>query len=114
LEGLFDPLPLGSVRLNEPFAVASQVPQFPDRRRRHEAAAQQPVLEQFGEPLGIEHIALVPGQNLQVLGVDQLQLERPFFEHVPDRLPVRAGGLHRDVGHAALGETSPPSPPGRR
>ena len=39
-----------------------------------------------------------------VLGVDQLQLIGPIFQHVPDRLPVGTGGLHRDVGDALFGE----------
>jgi hypothetical protein len=48
LKGLLDALALAGVGLDEPFAVAGQVPQFADRRWRHEAAAQQPVFEQFG------------------------------------------------------------------
>jgi len=34
---------------------------------------------------------------LDVAGVDQDQLE-VVLEHVPDGLPVDAGGLHRDLG----------------
>ncbi len=58
LEGLLDPLALAGVGLDEPFAVAGQVAQLADRRRRHEAAAQQPVLEQLGQPLGVSHVGL--------------------------------------------------------
>ena len=54
LEGLLDPLALGGVVLDQPLAVAGQVPQLPDRRRGHEAAAQQAVLQQLGQPLGVE------------------------------------------------------------
>ena len=53
LQGLLDPLALGGVGLDQPLAVAGQVPQLPDRRRRHEAAPQQPVLEQLGQPGGV-------------------------------------------------------------
>jgi hypothetical protein len=35
--------------------------------------------------------------------VDQQALEL-VLEHVPDRLPVDAGRLHRDLGHAMLGQ----------
>jgi hypothetical protein len=38
------------------------------------------------------------------VGVDQLQPERSLFEQVPDRFPVRAGGLHRDLGDPLVGE----------
>jgi hypothetical protein len=62
------------------------------------------VLEQFGEPLGVEHVALAAGQDLHVVRVDQPQLERALIQDVPDRFPVRAGRLHRDVGDALVAE----------
>ena len=104
LQRLLDPLALAGVGLDEPFAVAGQVPQLADRRRGHEAAPQQAVFEQLGQPLGVQDVALAAGQDLHVVGVDQLQLERPLLEHVPDRFPVRAGGFHRDLGDALGGE----------
>jgi hypothetical protein len=36
-QGLFDPLALGGVFQDHPLAVAGQVPQLADRRRRDEA-----------------------------------------------------------------------------
>jgi len=46
------------------------------------------VFEQFSEPLGVEHIALTAREDLDVLGVDKLQLEGPSLQHVPDGLPI--------------------------
>jgi hypothetical protein len=43
---------------------------------------------QFGEPGGIADVGLAPGEDLDVAGVDQQQLEARLFEHVPDRPPV--------------------------
>ena len=70
----------------------------------HEAAAQQAVLEQLGQPGGVTHVGLAPGQDLDVAGVDQQQLEAPLLEDVPDRLPVLAGRLHHDLGDALGGQ----------
>jgi hypothetical protein len=53
-----------------PLAVAGQVPQLADDRRRDEAAPQQPVLQQLAQPGGIAHIGLAAGQQLDVPGVD--------------------------------------------
>src|SRR5829696_5088104 len=100
LQGLLDPLALGAVGLDEPLAVAGQIPQLADRRRRHEAAAQQPTLQQLTQPGGITDIGLAAGQDLDVAGVDQQQLEPALFQHIPDRLPVLAGGLHHHLGDA--------------
>jgi hypothetical protein len=37
-----------------------------------------------------------------VAGVDQQQLEPALLQHVPDRLPVLAGGLHHHLGDASV------------
>jgi RNA polymerase sigma-70 factor, ECF subfamily len=50
--------------LDEPLAVAGQIPQLADRRRRHEAAAQQPTLQQLSKPGGITDIGLAAGRIL--------------------------------------------------
>src|SRR5215204_1830607 len=83
-----------------PLAVAGQIPQLADRRWRHEAAAQQPTLQQLTQPGGITDIGLAAGQDLDVAGVDQQQLEPALFQHIPDRLPVLAGGLPHHLGDA--------------
>jgi hypothetical protein len=100
LQGLLDPLDLGAMGLDEPLAVAGQIPQLADLRRGHEAAAQQPTLQQLTQPGGITDIGLAAGQDLDVAGVDQQQLEPALFQHIPDRLPVLAGGLHHHLGDA--------------
>jgi hypothetical protein len=57
------------------------------------------VLEQLAKPLGVLDVGLAAGHVLHVLGVHEPELE-VVFEQVVDRLPVDAGGLHRDVGDA--------------
>jgi hypothetical protein len=64
-------LDLGGVGLDEPLAVAGEIPQLPDGRRGHEAASQQPMLEQLRQPGGIGHVGLAAGQDLDLTGVDQ-------------------------------------------
>jgi hypothetical protein len=99
-----DPLALRHPGLDEALAVAGEVAQDPDRRRRDEAAPQQAVLEELGEPGGVAHVGLAPGQDPDVPGVDEQELEAALLEGVPDRLPVLPGRLHHDVGHALRGE----------
>jgi hypothetical protein len=84
--------------LDQPLAVAGQVPQLADGRRRHEAAPQQPVLQQLAQPGRVAHVGLAAGQDLHVPGVDQQQLEAPLFQHIPDGLPVLAGRLQHHLG----------------
>jgi hypothetical protein len=98
LQGLLDPLALGAMGLDQALAVAGQIPQLADGRRGHEAAPQQPALQQLTQPGRIADVGLTAGQNLDVAGVDQQQLEPAFLQHIPDRLPA-AGRW-------------PPSPPG--
>jgi hypothetical protein len=83
-----DPLALGAVGLDEPLAVADKIPQLPDLRRGHEAAPQQPTLQQLTQPGRIADVGLAPGQDLDVAGVDQQQLQPALLQHPPDRLPV--------------------------
>jgi hypothetical protein len=68
-----DALAFGGVGLDEPLAVAGQVPQLPDRRWRYEAAAQQPVLQQLAQPGRVANVGLAAGQDLHMAGVDQQQ-----------------------------------------
>jgi hypothetical protein len=56
-----DALALGAMGLDEPLAVARQVPQLADGRRRDEATAQQPVLQQLAQPRRIANIGLAAG-----------------------------------------------------
>jgi hypothetical protein len=51
------------VGLDQPLAVAGQVAQLADGRRGHEAAAQQPTLQQLTQPGGITDVGLAAGQD---------------------------------------------------
>jgi len=104
LQGLLDPLALGAVGLDEPLAVAGEIPQLADRLGRHEAAPQQAMLQQLAQPGRIADIGLAAGQNLDVVGVDQQQRKPALLQHIPDGLPVLAGGLHHHLGHTLGGQ----------
>ena len=95
-----DPLALRAVGLDQPLAVAGEIPQLADGRRRHEAAPQQPTLQQLSQPGGIADVGLAAGQEFDVAGVDQQQLQPAFLQHLPDRFPVLAGRLHHHLGDA--------------
>jgi hypothetical protein len=56
------------------------------------------MLQQLGQPGGIGHIGLAAGQDLDLASVHQHQLEAPLLQHLPDRLPVLAGGFHHHLG----------------
>ena len=88
-ERLLDPLALRHPGPDEALAVAGEVAQDPDRRRRDEAAPQQAVLEELGEPGGVAHVGLAPGQDPDVTGVDEQELEAALLEGVPVGSDVR-------------------------
>jgi hypothetical protein len=92
---------------NRPLAIAGEIPQLPDRGRRHEAAPQQPMLQQLRQPGRVADIGLAAGEDLDLPGVDQQQLEAPLLKDPPDGLPVLAGGLHHHLGDPLGGQ--PPS-----
>ena len=98
LQGLLDALALGGMGLDQPLAIPGQVAQLADRGRGHEAAPQQPMLQQLCQPGSVADIGLAAGQDLDVAGVDQQQLEACLLEHLPDRLPILAGGLQHHLG----------------
>ena len=86
-------------------AGSRQVAQRLDRGRRHEAAFNQPVRQQVGDPRRVLPVALAAWNVADVLRVGEQQLERLcVFEDVPHRLPVHAGRLHRHVRAAGLGQ----------
>jgi hypothetical protein len=74
--------------------VGSQ--EFLDRRRRNEAAADEPVRQQIGYPHRVVHVGLATWDVPDVLRVRQHELET-LFQDMPDRFPVDAGGLHGNV-----------------
>jgi hypothetical protein len=77
-------------------AIARQVAQRADRLRRHQAGPQQPGLEQLAEPLRVHNIGLAARDLLNATRVDQ-QAREAILQHRPHRLPIHAGGLHRDL-----------------
>jgi hypothetical protein len=99
-----DALTLGGVGLDEPLAVAGQVAELADGWRRDEAAAQQPMLQQLAQPRRIANVGLAAGQDLDMPGIDQQQLQPALLQHIPARLPVLAGRLHHHLGDLLLGK----------
>jgi hypothetical protein len=100
-EQLLDPLLLGGADRDQVGAVAGQVPQPPDRRRRHEAWPQHLPLGDLAQPHRIELVGLGPArQVLDVPRVDQPHLKPLGLQQVKRRLPVVAGGLHHHPRHA--------------
>src|SRR6059036_1719964 len=85
------------------FTGAGQVAQLLHGRGRHEAAADETVREQIGDPGGVVDVALAAGDVADVHGVGEDELE-VAVEHMPDRLPVHPAGLHGDVRAAMGGE----------
>ena len=83
------------------FAGTGEVTQLLDRLRGDEAAPDEAVGQQVGDPSGIADVALAAGDVADVHGVGEDELE-VATEHMPDRLPVHAARLHGDVG-AAVG-----------
>ena len=58
-------------------------------------AAADKILQQTGRyPLRILHVALLPGQLLDEVRIDQLQLYDVWFQHTPYRHPVDTGAFH--------------------
>ena len=60
LEHLVQPLGLTSALLDLGLAVAGQLAQLADRAGRHEAGADQAVLDQLGDPGRIGDVGLAP------------------------------------------------------
>ena len=84
-------------------ARARQVAEFLNRGGWHEAAADQSVRQQVGDPRRIVHVALASRHVADVHRVRQDQRE-VLFEHMPNGLPINARGFHRDVRTAVSRE----------
>ncbi len=88
---------------HELLARPGEIPKLLDRRRRNEAAADQAMGQEIRDPRGVVHVALAARDVADVGGVSEHQGKAPL-EHVPDRLPIHARRLHRDVRAAVLRE----------
>ena len=80
----------------ELLASPREIAQLLDRRGRDEAAADQPMREQIGDPCGIADVGLTTWHVAHVLGVGEHELE-VALEHMPHGLPVHARGFHGDM-----------------
>ena len=90
------PVGLPRALLDLRLAIARQVTQRADRLGRHETRPQQPGLRQLTQPRRVGDVGLAARHLLDVAGVDQQQLELVLQDR-PHRLPIHAGGLHRDL-----------------
>jgi hypothetical protein len=97
LQRLLKALDMAASFANKLLAGAQQAAQFLGLGIRHEAAADQPVGHQIGQPSGVIDIGLAPRDVLDVSGIGQHQGKIAVAQNVPNRLPVNAGRLHRDV-----------------
>jgi hypothetical protein len=80
------------------YPATQQIAQFANFLWRNETGAYQSILEQFGNPRGIDTIGLVTRQCLDVLRIQQEQFQlAPLLQNVPHRTPVNSGALH---GHS--------------
>ena len=66
------------------------------------------MLDELADPGRVDHVRLAARDVAQVLRVQEPTLEAGL-EHVEDRLPIHACGLHADERHAEAGE-----PPAKR
>lgn len=57
--------------------------------------AQQPVAHQPLQPLAVLHVALAPGDVLDLASINQPDLQASLLEHFVHRDPVHPGGLQR-------------------
>jgi hypothetical protein len=60
------------------------------------------VLQQLAQPGRIANIGLAAGQELDMAGVHQQQLQPTLLQHIPDGLPVLAGRLQHDLSDVVV------------
>jgi len=92
---LMQPIGFAGALLNDRLAIAREIPQLPNRRRRHEALADEPVLEQLRDPHAVLHVGLPAGHLRDLCSVGQ-DTDGRLLEDIEDRLPVDPGAFHGD------------------
>ena len=97
LQFLLQPLRLPGALGGQRGPVAGQVPQLPDRLRRHERGPQQPALTHLTQPRGVADVRFATGQTLGVRGVDQDHVQ-VVLQQVERATPVVAGRLEHHQG----------------
>src|SRR5690349_2260051 len=95
-EHFLDALDVRTALAHELLAGTHERSQVLHRRGWYKTGANQAMGQKIGEPHGVVDVGLAPGYVLDVGGVGQQHLEMSV-EDVPHRLPVGAGGFHRDV-----------------
>ena len=115
LQQLFHPVLLRCPRADQVGAVAGDITQPADRRRRHEAGPDHLPLGDLAQPDAIELVRFRPArQVLHVLGVDQPGLEPMRLQHVKRRPPVVRRCLHHHPGHSQAGQPVGQAPAANR
>ena len=79
-------------------AIPREVPELADGHWWHEAAPQQPMLQQLGDPHAVMDVRLPPRDLLDMRRIDE-QAGEVALERVEHRLPIHAGTLHRHMRH---------------
>jgi hypothetical protein len=87
-QNFLDAVGLLAVDVDQLTTSAGEFAQLPERRGGHEAAAQQAVLQQFGNPLTIFDVGLPPWHFLDVRGVDLQDGQLPLLKDLIDGAPV--------------------------
>ena len=102
---LFHPVLLRCPGADQVGAVAGDITQPADRRRRHEAGPDHLPLGHLAQPDAIQLVRFRQArQVLHVLGVDQPGLEPMRLQHVKRRPPVVRRCLHHHPGHSQAGQ----------
>ena len=101
---LLQPLDMAGPLADQLLAGAQQPAHLLGLGIRHEAAPDQPMRQQIGQPSRIVDVRLAAGDVLHMGRVRQQQFEFAVAENMPDRLPVHPGRLHDDVGAALRGQ----------
>ena len=72
------------------FPVPKIGTELDDRTPRTKARAEQPVLVQLLEPLGIVHVGLAPRHVFDMTGVHEQDLKSGLFENLENGNPVHS------------------------
>lgn len=94
-------LALGRYRFHQLAAVAGQIAQRADRRRRNEAGSDQAVAGEIADPLTVPDVRLASRHVADAMRIAHDDLET-IFQHGVYRTPVNPGALEGDQRAAAL------------
>src|SRR5262245_46445990 len=83
------------MRVDQLTTVAREVTEVANLDGRDEAAPEQTMLQEFGDPAAILYVRLAPGHLFHVGRIDEQDGKVPF-EQIENGLPVYARTLHGD------------------